>query len=170
MTEASSRARRKQVDNAVHMNRIRIEESCLQPERSSARDALYGMAHAMRILGAAGLAVVFAASFILPPSGLGVSTCAFRNTFGISCPGCGLTRSFAAISHGQPADALRAHPLGAVIYAGMAVYMAKWVAEALLRRRLLARLEDRARLPVLWGLVLAMIGVWLCRLATGSLC
>jgi hypothetical protein len=124
---------------------------------------------ALRALGAVGLAAVFAASLLLPTSGLGISTCAFRNTFGIPCPGCGLTRSFCAVSHGQLGTAFRSHPLGAIIYAAMLIYMLKWTIEALLRRRLLAQLEDRASVPVLWTLIFSLIGVWILRLATGSL-
>jgi hypothetical protein len=160
----------KQVDRDVRARRIPGKELSREPEQASTDEGRHGRPFTMRALGTAGLAVVFAVSFLMPPSGLGVSTCAFRNTIGIPCPGCGLTRSFAAISHGQPGNAFRAHPLGIAVYAGMAIYMVKWAVEALLRRRLLARLEDRAVTPVLWALVFSMVSVWLFRLAAGWLC
>jgi hypothetical protein len=122
----------------------------------------------LRAIGALGLGIVFVVSFMLKPSGAGLSTCAFRNAFGIPCPGCGLTRSFAAISHGFFGAAFRMHPLGPAIYAGFALYMVKWAAEAVLHRRLFARIENRLRIPVLWSLLAAMIAVWAWRLATGS--
>ncbi len=38
------------------------------------------------------------------------SVCTFRNMTGIDCPGCGLTRGFVAISHGQIASAWNYNP------------------------------------------------------------
>jgi hypothetical protein len=156
-------------EDAVSPSRLRDNTIPTQSAQAGIEETPHRNLFAMRALGAAGLAAVFAASFILPPSGLGISTCVFRNTFGIPCPGCGLTRSFAAISHGQLAAALRSHPLGILIYGSMFIYMLKWATEALLRRRLFARLEEKASLPVLWTLVFGLVGVWLLRLATGSL-
>ncbi len=43
-------------------------------------------------------------------------TCLFRRVFGMPCPTCGLTRAFAAISHGQLDDALRFHAAALWIY------------------------------------------------------
>ena len=122
----------------------------------------------LRVAGAIALAVVLAVSFVFPPSGLGISVCAFKNAFGIPCPGCGLSRSFAALSHGQVWMAFSVHPLGPIIYAAFAFYMVKWIIEVVLRRRLLARTEDRLRIPVLWGLLLSMLCVWAIRLAAGT--
>jgi hypothetical protein len=42
----------------------------------------------------------------LPP------TCLSRSLFGIECPGCGLTRSFCHLAHGDWQESLRAHRLG----------------------------------------------------------
>lgn len=39
-------------------------------------------------------------------------TCMSRRIFGVSCPGCGLTRSFVAIAHGEFYLAARANPMG----------------------------------------------------------
>ncbi len=44
-------------------------------------------------------------------------TCWFRQIFGMPCPTCGLTRAFAAISHGQLDDALRFHAAALWVYA-----------------------------------------------------
>jgi hypothetical protein len=124
----------------------------------------------LRAAGALVLGAVFALSFILPASGTALSVCAFRNAFGIPCPGCGLTRSFAAFSHGWLAEAFEMHPLGPVMYMAFAFYMVKWSVEAVLQRRLLVQIENRARLPALWGFLAAMLGIWVLRLATGTAC
>ncbi len=125
---------------------------------------------AVRAGGALALAIVLLLSFFLPCSGLGPNMCAFRNTFGIPCPGCGLMRSFCAVSHGRLREAFIFHPLGLFIYAGFALYAVIWAAEALLGRRLLEKLENKLKDRVLWCFVFAMIAVWLIRLATGTVC
>jgi hypothetical protein len=43
-------------------------------------------------------------------------TCMSRLIFGISCPGCGLTRSFVAMAHGEFHLAIRANPMGPVLF------------------------------------------------------
>ena len=42
--------------------------------------------------------------------------CASQSLFGAICPGCGLTRSFAALCHGDVSAAIAAHPGGALVY------------------------------------------------------
>ena len=157
-------------DNTVKMTRMHCEEVPEQLEPASTGIFSRRNPSVLRAAGAAGLAVVFAASFFLPFNGLGISTCAFRNTFSIPCPGCGLTRSFVAISHGEFAAAMRWHPLGILIYCGMFVYMVKWAIEALLKRRLLSQLEGSSSVPALWTLIFSLTGVWLLRLITGVSC
>lgn len=66
-----------------------------------------------------------ALSFVLHPGDELVSLfgweipplCAFRNVFGASCPGCGLTRAWVYISHGDPGAAWRMNKLGFLMYA-----------------------------------------------------
>ena len=42
--------------------------------------------------------------------------CFSRSVFGVSCPGCGLTRSFVATAGGDLYGALLLHPMGPAIY------------------------------------------------------
>ena len=69
------------------------------------------------------LSGVFAASVLLPlPHGRGgqighlPSVCLFYHLTGLPCPGCGLTRSFVCLSHGDLFEALHWHPLGPALY------------------------------------------------------
>jgi Protein of unknown function (DUF2752) len=56
-------------------------------------------------------------SFLLPPEGLlGVETCSFHALTGLSCPGCGLTRAFVAISHARFYQAWFLHPFAFPLY------------------------------------------------------
>ena len=84
------------------------------------------------------LSAVFAAGFLLPfPSSTGriaglPSVCLFYHLTGLPCPGCGLTRSFVCLSHGQWAEALHWHPLGPAIYF---VFLLLWLRCGLYRLR-----------------------------------
>lgn len=42
--------------------------------------------------------------------------CAFSVVTGLSCPGCGLTRSFAFLAHGDLRASLAMHPLGPALW------------------------------------------------------
>lgn len=67
---------------------------------------------------------------LLPWSGIALpETCQFHRLFGLDCPGCGLTRSFIHISHGELMAAWQLNPLGLVLY----TYVALQVPQALLR-------------------------------------
>jgi hypothetical protein len=57
--------------------------------------------------------------------------CAFRRTTGLPCPGCGLTRSWAALGRGDLAQSLAYHRLGWVVMlyvAAQALRHAFWLA------------------------------------------
>lgn len=83
--------------------------------------------HALRALASlsvlAPLAVVLAISFAVTPddieSGRVVLSppCLFKLVLGRDCPTCGLTRAFAALSHGQLALATSYHRLSIAVYA-----------------------------------------------------
>ncbi len=76
------------------------------------------------------LTAIFAASVLLPlPSRAGSighlpSICPFYNLTGLPCPGCGLTRAFVCLGHGQWRESLHWHPLGWLIYG---VFLLLWV-------------------------------------------
>ena len=61
--------------------------------------------------------VVLVASFLLPMGGLGVDLCWFHRSVGLPCPGCGITRSVIALSHGHWLEAIRYNPFGPLVWA-----------------------------------------------------
>jgi len=61
--------------------------------------------------------LILAASALWSPEGLPrVPTCSFHAVTGRPCPGCGLTRSVCAISHGRWGEAWRFNPFGYLFY------------------------------------------------------
>lgn len=66
------------------------------------------------------LASVWAASFVYPYSPLdGEILCVWRRITTLDCPGCGLTRSFCAMSQVQIKQAFVFHPVGPLLYLAM---------------------------------------------------
>ena len=72
---------------------------------------------------------IVAASMILSPTDAVVALagfeipelCLWRRMTGHGCPGCGMTRSFTYMGHGQLLDAFRLHTLGPFLYTLVAV-------------------------------------------------
>ena len=132
-----------------------------------------------RALAAAGSAAIFAllatARGLRPdPRGfgtherLGLHPCLFRSRFGLPCPSCGMTTSWAWLMRGDPGDAWRASPAGALLLPAAAVLMV-WLLVAATRGR--APLVDSpaglgARLAA-WAAVL-IFGAWLIRLVLNT--
>src|SRR6185369_17916825 len=71
------------------------------------------------------LSCVFLISFIYNPSDEPRFTvCIFKNFTGLDCPGCGLTRSFCALSKGHLSKAFYFNKLGPFLYV---VFAASWL-------------------------------------------
>jgi hypothetical protein len=120
-------------------------------------------------LGAAPAALLL--SFVMPPGGVSFTLCWFHGLTGLPCPGCGLTRSFASISHLELGAALHFHPFGVLLYALALGLTAAGLAGERRRRLLRAWVERRARAVsvVYGGLVAAFIGFGLVRLGLCAL-
>lgn len=79
------------------------------------------------ILGGVFGAIILAAAMLSPSDeavrifGYEVPVmCGFRSLTGMGCPGCGLTRSFAFMAHGDPVGAFRMNWLGPFLFTGFA--------------------------------------------------
>ncbi len=76
---------------------------------------------------------VLIASVVYPATPLNDEVlCVWRRLFNVTCFGCGLTRSFIAISSGHMVEAVRQHPVGpflylAVIWCAAVVPIRRWV-------------------------------------------
>ena len=78
----------------------------------------------LSLLFLAGSIAVLLAAFTLDPDPrghgtheqLGLPPCGFLRDHGVPCISCGMTTSFAAMAHGDPAHAFRANPFGALLF------------------------------------------------------
>ncbi|MFB6356480.1 MAG: DUF2752 domain-containing protein [bacterium] len=76
--------------------------------------------------------VILAVSFLYQPETLpSVEICPFKRTTGLPGPGCGFTRAFTSLSHGQFWLAFRFHPFVYVVYPlvvtlGLVPFLKQW--------------------------------------------
>ncbi|QDV24990.1 hypothetical protein Q31a_33120 [Aureliella helgolandensis] len=142
--------------------------------------ALWGLSAAGILVTAALLSVGAERDVLLPGAAIVVpETCMMHARFGLDCPGCGLTRSFIHLMHGNFSAAWQLSPAGILVFA----YTWLQIPLALLgvgshlspfepSRRLLSRDGCRAMLQSCLGgnqlglviLVLALSAQWIWRL------
>lgn len=115
------------------------------------------------LFGIAGLAVLHAWT---PAGDAASSICLLRRLFHLPCPGCGMTRAFAALAKGDWSAAVALHPLAPVLAAELALGWAAWGLALAARRPL--RLPGRLDSLLLANLA-ALVALWLGRVATGTL-
>ena len=96
------------------------------------------------------------------------SICLFRRATAIPCPGCGLTRGFAALAKGHFGEAFLFHPF---VYLIALEALAAWLAWGwfAFSERPWPESWSRRAGPLALGHVAALVALWLGRLATGTL-
>ena len=118
--------------------------------------------HAVARVASACAAGVLAVAFAFTPSALpGVPLCGFRATTGLPCSGCGLTRAFCAIAHGQFAQAWAFNPFGYVFFAITMVCLASPVLVRMHPDLATRALQSRAALyaPILLVAAMVLFGI-----------
>jgi len=117
-------------------------------------------------LGAAGLGAWVALAVWIPPDDPSATLCLFHRVTGIGCASCGLTRALALLARGQWGAAFALHPLAPALALEAA---GAWLVG-------LAVIERRMRAPSLRRLgawlianAVALLAIWVIRLATGTL-
>jgi Protein of unknown function (DUF2752) len=114
----------------------------------------------------AGIPALFVVAFLLwfVPGFEHLPLCAVRSFLGVDCPGCGLSRSFAALTHGHLRASIDYHPLGIVIAAWLIVLFGRKLFLTITARTLPALLSQRARDWLVAGFLFALIVQWLVKL------
>jgi len=116
--------------------------------------------------GAVGLLSALALRNISLPQGPEATVCFVRRFTGFSCPGCGMTRAFAALARGAWREAWGLHPLS---FAVLAELLTGWVLWGVWLARGRAPLSRRAVNAVLAANAVALLAVWAARWALGTL-
>ncbi len=126
-----------------------------QPPRPLYNDGGLHLILFNRISGALAICAL-AVSFLMPTQGLGFDLCWFYTLSHLPCPGCGLTRSVANLSHLDFQAAWRYNPFGIVAYATMLAMAPFALIPGRWRQRWHARLARHPK-PLYFGF-LALMG------------
>jgi len=107
---------------------------------------------------AAGAAAALLAAFLIPDGGIedGPIICPFRRLTGLPCPGCGLTRAWVHLAHGQWQESFLAHPFGIV-----SVLLAVALVALVVARRLRGRRPPELDALVLKPWLLGLLALWM---------
>ena len=127
--------------------------------------------HAMLLAGAAAIVIVAAllnvggeTKVVIPWLGVPLpELCYWRKTFNMDCPGCGLTRCFISLAHGDVARAWHFNPTGILLF-GMVAFQVPYRAVQLWR---ISRGRTELEFPgfpyVLLGLCTLLVLQWFWR-------
>jgi hypothetical protein len=89
--------------------------------------------------------------------------CTFKRLAGIGCPGCGLTRCFISLAHGDFAAAWAYNPAGILLFAATAFQLPfRWLQLRRIRRGL-PPVRSRTLNWCLWILMLLLLVQWVGR-------
>lgn len=95
-----------------------------------------GQVRRARLIACIGLATLLASVLYAPWVTSGPVVCPLRFLVGLPCPGCGLTRSFCALTQGDVYSALHYHLLGPGLFLAVAVGSPLLLYQAWKRRRM----------------------------------
>ncbi|MBI5251316.1 MAG: DUF2752 domain-containing protein [Desulfomonile tiedjei] len=87
-----------------------------------------------------------------------MDTCLSRRVLGISCPGCGLTRSFVAMAHGETRAAFRYNPMGPILFV-VCCFQIPYRLAAYFGNARMKGIEDRVGI-VTWLIVGGLLIFW----------
>lgn len=93
-----------------------------------------------------------------------ISDCGFKNITGVSCPGCGLTRSFHAFANFHMNEAFAFHLLGPVLFLGFLFLFLKLSYEAITGQIIIVELKPKYIKILIIIFMLVWVGFWLVRM------
>jgi hypothetical protein len=93
--------------------------------------------------------------------------CYWKRYLGLDCPGCGLTRCFISMAHGDLASAWHYHPLGMALFAALVLHVPYRAGQWWRVRRGLAAWRLPGLAVATWTLIALFTAQWLWRLVAG---
>jgi hypothetical protein len=117
------------------------------------------------------IGVILVAGFLEPDGRLygtheqlGLPPCPAQEVFGIPCPSCGLTTSFAFMAHGRVAEAFASHYCGPVIFLAVLAYIALLAAFVIRKKRIEIHWPEWLPYSIVFGFMAFYLMSWAVRL------
>ncbi len=98
------------------------------------------------------------------PSLLKLPLCAVKLFLGIDCPGCGMTRSLALLTHGRFRESIYMHPFGVFFAMWLFYIFTREILTILTGRQMPQLLSRKASNIVIMTITFALIGQWVIKL------
>jgi hypothetical protein len=110
-----------------------------------------------------GVPALFLTAFLMGiyPPVLKVPLCGVKLFIGLNCPGCGLTRSFAALMHGHLRESIDFHPLGVVIALWLAYMFLRSLFMVISGRPMRPLLSEKIRFFMFNVFLFALLTQWI---------
>lgn len=110
------------------------------------------------------LFLIILASIYYDPVNYKITDCSFKHITGVSCPGCGLTRSFHAGANFHIAEAFAFHLLGPFFLLGFCFLVFKYLAESIAGKTIQMKNNRRVIKTILLIIGITWAGFWLSRM------
>ncbi len=110
------------------------------------------------------LSIVLVAVVVTPFDSADVTLCVIKNVTGLPCAGCGLTRAFVYLMHGNIQSAVKHNPLIIPVGLLLVLYFLRSALLAIWRIEFDVKLSAIARLTLIVASGLAVLAVWLKKL------
>ncbi len=109
-----------------------------------------------------GIPILFCVSYFynyLPFAGF--EFCAIKNVVRIPCPGCGLTKSFVAFTHGKIIESFKFNLVGPILVCILMYIFAKKIIEIALNKQFSPLIEPQKRFYVAIALTVVLFLQWI---------
>ena len=110
------------------------------------------------------LFLIILASVYYDPVNYKITDCAFKHITGLSCPGCGLTRSFHAGANLHIAQAFAWHLMGPFFLLGFVLLFLKYLFESVTGKTILVKLNRAVVKTVFLLIAITWAGFWISRM------
>jgi len=110
------------------------------------------------------LFLIILASFYYDPANYKITDCSFKHITSVSCPGCGLTRSFHAGANFHISEAFAFHLLGPFFLLGFIFLLLKYLAESITGKTIQMKNNRRVIKTILLIIGITWAGFWLSRM------
>ena len=91
------------------------------------------------------LAIGLVGSYLLDPEKKSFLTCFFHNKTGLSCPTCGLSRSFYSLSHLDLFNSFQFHLMGPILFFALFLLLLKWTFEIIFKREIKINIKPKLK-------------------------